>query len=136
MFLFRHAPLTPSYIGKRLSTYGERCGVTATPHQLRHTCATLLLNAGAPVLTVQTILGHRHVDTTLGYTRLYDSTVAADYYRAMAQVEQRLASQDAVSTPAPRVGELLAMVDALRNGTLNESQRETVNALRKGILAL
>jgi hypothetical protein len=42
----------------------------------------LLLNAGAPVLTVQTILGHKFIDTTLGYARLYDGTVAADYYEA------------------------------------------------------
>ena len=136
VFLFRHTQLSPSYISQRLVTYCERCGVKATPHQLRHTCATLLLNAGAPVLTVQTILGHRHVDTTLGYARLYDGTVAADYYRAMTQVEQRLASQDAAPTPAPSAGELLALVDALRNGTLSESQRETVQALRAGIFAL
>jgi site-specific recombinase XerD len=38
-----------------------------TPHQLRHSCATLLLNAGAPILTVQAILGHKHVDRTLRY---------------------------------------------------------------------
>ncbi len=50
----------------------------AHPHQLRHSCATLLLNAGAPVLTVQTLLGHEWVDTTLGYACLYDGTVAAD----------------------------------------------------------
>jgi len=30
--------------------------VKVTPHQLRHTCATLLLNAGAPILTVQAVL--------------------------------------------------------------------------------
>ena len=47
-------------------------------HQLRHPCATLLLNAGAPVLTVQSILGHRFIDTALNSARLYDSTVAAD----------------------------------------------------------
>jgi len=29
------------------------------------------------------LLGHEKVDTTLGYARLYDGTVAADYYRAM-----------------------------------------------------
>jgi hypothetical protein len=96
----------------------------------------LLLNAGAPVLTVQTILGHRHVDTTLGYARLYDGTVASDYYRAMAQVEQRFATQDCVPIDPPSVGELLALVDSLQNGTLNESQRETVQALRLGIVAL
>lgn len=77
--------------------------------------------AARPTLTVQTILGHKHVDTTLGYARLYDGTVAADYYRAIAQVEQRFASQDATPTVVPSVGEFLALVDALHNGTLSES---------------
>ena len=108
----------------------------ATLDQLRHTCATLLLNAGAPVLTMQSILGHRHVDTTLGYARLYDGTVAVDYYRAMAQVEQRFATHYDASTAAPSVGELPTLVDALRNGMLSESQYEMINALRTGIVAM
>ena len=136
IFLYRHRPLSSSYIGQRLRTYGERCKVKATPHQLRHSCATLLLNAGAPILTVQAILGHQHVDTTLGYARLYDGTVAADYYRAMALVEDRFAVQDNVSSSTPSAGELLAMVDALRNGTLSASQIETLQALCAGILAV
>jgi integrase len=44
-FVFRHAPLSTSYCYSRLQNYGERCGVVLTPHQLRHSCATLLLNA-------------------------------------------------------------------------------------------
>lgn len=36
----------------------------------------------------------------------------------------------------PSVGELVALVDALRTGTLSESQRQVVQALRTGILAL
>lgn len=81
LFLYRHQPLSSSYCGQRLRTYARRCGVRATPHTLRHSFATLLLNAGAPVLTVQALLGHKHIDTTLTYARLYDGTVAADYYR-------------------------------------------------------
>ena len=38
--------------------------------------------------------------------------------------------------PPPNGGYLLALVDALGNGTLNDTQRETVYALREGILAL
>jgi hypothetical protein len=110
--------------------------VSATPHQLRHSCATLLLNAGAPVLTVQTILGHKHIDTTLGYARLYDGTVAADYYRAMAQVENRLALVENAQIAPSSPGELIALVDALRVGTLNDSQRETLSVLRAGLLAI
>ena len=58
-----------------------------TPHQLHASFASLLLNAGAPILAVQALLGHEHVDTTLRYARLYDSTVAADYERAMSRIE-------------------------------------------------
>jgi hypothetical protein len=45
-----------------------------------------LLNAGAPILTVKLILGHKHIDTTLGYARLYDGTVAVDYYKAIGTI--------------------------------------------------
>lgn len=101
LFLYRHRPLTPTYCAERLRTYGKRCGVTIRPHQLRHSCATLLLNAGAPILTVQALLGHEQIDTTLRYARLYDSTVAADYYRAMATIEQRLQPTTNPAKPPP-----------------------------------
>jgi len=93
-----------------------------------------LFNAGAPVLTVQSILGHKFVDTTLGYARLYDGTVTADYYRAMAEIESRFEGEQHESVP-PNRGQLLALVDALHSGTLNDAQRETMQALRAGILA-
>ncbi len=78
VFVYRHLPLSVSYCATRLRTYGKRSGVAVTPHQLRHSCATLLLNAGAPILTVQAILGHKHVDTTLRHAGLYDATVSTD----------------------------------------------------------
>jgi len=86
-FLYRHRPLSSTYCGKRLRTLSEHSDVRTTPHRLRCSCATLLLNAGASVLTVQALLGHKHVDTTLRYARLYDSAVAADYERAMGRIE-------------------------------------------------
>ncbi len=135
VFLYRHQPLSATYCNQRLRTYARRCGVLVKPHQLRHSCATLLLNAGAPILTVQSILGHKFIDTTLGYARLYDGTVAADYYRAMAEIESRFEGGENATTP-PDSGQLLALVDALHAGTLNDAQRETVQALRAGILAM
>lgn len=134
LLLYRHDPLSVSYCSHRLRTYSKRCGVLITPHQLRFSCATLLLNAGAPVLTVQSILGHKFIDTTLGYARLYDGTVAADYYRAMAEIESQLDGGSALVPPDS--GQLLALVDSLHAGTLNDAQRETVQALRAGILAM
>ena len=97
VFTYRHQPLSPSYCCARLNTYGKHCGVRVTAHQLRHSCATLLLNAGAPILTVQAILGHKHIDTTLAYARLYDGTVAADCCRA---IERSRAAPQADSRPS------------------------------------
>lgn len=71
-----------TYCGKRLHSLGAECNVDVTSHQLRASFATLLLNAGASVLTVQALVAHKHVDTTMRYARVYDSTVAADYVRA------------------------------------------------------
>lgn len=136
LFLYRHQPLSRSYCGQRLRTYSQRCSLHVTPHQLRHSCATLLLNAGAPVLTVQTILGHKHIDTTLAYARLYDGSVAADYYRAMATIERQLTLAEDSADPLTEPGQLLALVDSLGNGTLNAAQRETVHHLRSAILSL
>jgi integrase len=136
VFITFHQPLSKSYCFEKLGTYSRRCGVRVTPHQLRHSCATLLLNAGAPVLAVQAILGYKNVDTTLIYARLYDGTIAADYYRAMTTVERQLAlPEDRLAQP-PSLSEMLALVDSLRNGSLNPAQTEIVWTLRSGLALL
>ena len=65
-----------------------------------------------------------------------DGTVAADYYRAMAAIENQVGLVEDPDLGPATPGHLLAMVDSLRNGTLNEGQRETVQQLRRAILAL
>ena len=79
------------------------------------------------------ILGHKQIDTTLGYARLYDGTLAADYYSAMNKVERQLALPEDNAKEPPRIGELIALTDALRNGSLNLAQTEIVRALREGL---
>ena len=80
VFLFWHRSLSRTYCLERLRTYSRKAGLRKRirPHQLRHSFASLILNAGAPVETVQLLLGHMHVETTLGYARVYDGTAAAD----------------------------------------------------------
>lgn len=75
---------------------------------------------------------HKQIDTTLGYARLYDGTLAADYYSAMNKVEWQLALPEACVKEPPMIGELIALTDALRNGSLNPAQTEIVRALREG----
>jgi integrase len=136
VFIYAHKPLSRMYCCGRLRRYGRRSGVTVTPHQLRHSCATLLLNAGAPVLTVKMLLGHKFVDITLGYARLYDGTVAAGYYGAMGEVERRLELTGIAEQATPNPAELIALVDGLSSGVLDPSQAAAVQALREGLLAL
>ncbi len=67
--------------------------------------------------------------------RLYDGTVAADYYRAIGQIEAQLALAE-TTPPQDNPAHLLALVDSLQAGTLNENQKEVVQTLRKVILNL
>lgn len=136
VFLYRNQPVHIDLIRSRLKLAGERVGVKVHPHRLRHTCATQLLNAGCRVTSIQKFLGHTRLNSTMTYARVHDKTVADDYYRAMTEVESRLAVTDDVPSDMPSVGELLALVDQLLNGTLNASQLEMVQQLRAGIVEL
>ncbi|MCX6080477.1 MAG: tyrosine-type recombinase/integrase [Chloroflexi bacterium] len=92
VFSRHHLPLSRRYCQSRLATIGKTCEVKATPHQLRHSAATMLLNAGLSVWAVKEILGHKSVETTLEYARTYDSTVAKEYQMAISQSGVRSAS--------------------------------------------
>jgi site-specific recombinase XerD len=60
------------------------------PHQLRHTYATALVNAGCSLQALMALLGHASAEMSLRYGRLFDATVRADYERALAGVKARL----------------------------------------------
>lgn len=89
VFTDNNTPLSNRYYQSRLATIGKNCEIHVTPHQLRHTCATMLLNAGMSIFGVQVILGHKYVDTTLRYAKTCDSTVAKDYKQAVNTIQRK-----------------------------------------------
>lgn len=89
VFTYNNQPLNASYCRSRLRTLRKKCGIQVTPHQLRHSCATMLLNAGISIFGVQTILGHKYVDTTQRYAKSYDGTVAKEYRQVMQRAKVR-----------------------------------------------
>jgi hypothetical protein len=70
---------------------------------------------------VQAVLGHASIETTRGYARSYDGTVATDYARAMLSVEQDL---QLVPAETSRID---ALIDALKlAGPLNDRQIDLI----------
>ena len=73
LFLTERGGSLPEWsINAILSRYKKTSELTKliTPHSLRHACALHMLRGGAPIQTVQAILGHKRISTTQIYTRL------------------------------------------------------------------
>ncbi len=80
----RGGALTRQAVWKMLRATARAAGIAkpSSPHKLRHSFATHLLEGGADLRSVQALLGHADIATTEIYTHLADDAVRAAYKKA------------------------------------------------------
>ena len=79
-------PLTVRTVHRIITKLAERSGVIGvTPHTLRHSCATHLLERGASLKFVQELLGHENLATTQIYLTISASWMKESYARAKGE---------------------------------------------------
>ncbi|WP_112278877.1 tyrosine-type recombinase/integrase [Prauserella muralis] len=103
-FLFTHhgRRLGQTAVRAELDRAAHAAGLDhVTPHQLRHTYATALVNAGVSLQALMALLGHVSAEMSLRYGRLFDTTVRAEYERALdlAKQQARTPASGAISLP-------------------------------------
>jgi site-specific recombinase XerD len=89
VFVRNGMPMKKDYLCKQLQRIGKQIDTSVVPHRLRHTFATQLLNVGCKVTSIQRLLGHTNLNTTMTYARAFDQTVMLDYLRAVDQIESQ-----------------------------------------------
>ena len=92
-FLFTHhgRRLGQQAVRRELDRAAAEAGLGhVTSHQLRHTFATAMVNAGVSLQSLMALLGHVSAEMSLRYGRLFDATMRAEYERALDLAKARI----------------------------------------------
>jgi len=93
-----NAPLNTAQLRYKLTKLFKTSGLKATPHQLRHSFATHLLNHGARIADVSELLGHGTMATTQVYTKLGSVKKMQEYMKAHPLADVKLGTSSEEKT--------------------------------------
>lgn len=112
-------------------------GTTAQSHQLRHSCATSLLNHGMNIIALKELLGHKDIRMTLNYAKVAPDHIRREYESAVEKMREQI-----VAVPTGRVrkdddadtevmlSDLISALQKANQGRGNK-QQNTIRTLRR-----
>lgn len=87
---YKGTPLTPRGVRKIINNILDNCAVNkhVSPHMIRHSFATALLNNGADLRVVQELLGHENLQTTQIYTHVSTENMKSAFENAFPRAKK------------------------------------------------
>ena len=87
---YKGTPLTPRGVRKVINSIIDNCAVNkhVSPHMIRHSFATALLNNGADLRIVQELLGHENLQTTQIYTHVSTENMKNAFEKAFPRAKK------------------------------------------------
>ena len=133
----RGRPMGRETFNRVLQRLGHEQALHITPHQLRHTFATALMNGGMSLPGIMKLLGHKDYRMTLRYTAIADETVGREYFEALSRVAERYdlirdrqGAQLTAEDPVAAIEDVIRWVTKhLRSGSLERRAKLLIRRL-------
>ena len=128
-----------SYSGMR-AAMNRACETAEIPHyavhQLRHTFATSLLNAGVSLASVMKLLGHKKISMTLRYAEITQKTIREEYFAAIEKTKEQYDIQtpyeEEISDPLTSLNDLIKLVEKKRQELPDpKTDKKKLNLLKR-----